>query len=119
MDCYPYTTPPGYGDTFYIYAFDSDNTINPSVPALTPGNNYYNQRIVISDGAFIARWWKGLDTLGNIAQSLQIRDHLQNQWFSNLLSSNLSTSNLMPPYMSTGWPVLPEKSEGPPFLASQ
>ena len=109
MDCYPYTTPPGYGDTFYIYAFDSDNTINPSVPALTPGNNYYNQRIVISDGAFIARWWKGLDTLGNIAQSLQIRDHLQNQWFSNLLSSNLSTSNLMPPYMSTGWPVLPEK----------
>jgi hypothetical protein len=112
MDAYPYTTPAGYGDTYFCYAFDSDNTINPAAPALTPGNNYYNQRIVISDGDFILRWWKGLDILGNIAQQLQIRDHLQNQFFSDLLSANITLTpnpSLMSSYMDTGWAVLPEK----------
>lgn len=105
MDAYPYHTPPGYGDTFYIYAFDAD----ASGANLAQGGNFYNQRIVISDGAFLARWWKGLDTLGNIAAQLQIRDHLQNQYFSDLLNANLAANNIMRPFMNTGWGICPEK----------
>lgn len=101
MDLYPYRTPPGYGDTFFVYAFDGD--------ALTSGNNYYNQRIVISDGDFIARWWKGVDSLGNISQKIQIRDHLSNQYFGDFISPNVTPASLMNPFMDTGWPILPEK----------
>lgn len=100
MEDYTYHTPPGYGDTFFIYAFDGD--------ALTPGSSPQNLKLQINDGDFVARAWKGVDQLGNIAQGIQIRDYLQNRYFSSQITPALA-GGLMTPYMGTGWPILSEK----------
>lgn len=103
MEDYTYSTPQGYGDTFYVYAYDSN------ILPLVSGQNYFNQRVVISDGDFVLRWWKGCDLYSNISQGIQIRDKLQNQFFSDTINPFSQAPNLMGPYMSTGWPVCPEK----------
>lgn len=103
MEDYTYSTPQGYGDTFYVYAYDST-----TLP-LTSGNNYFNQRVNILDGDFILRWWKGCDLYSNISQGIQIRDKLQNQFFSDTLTPFSPAPNLLGAYQSTGWPVCPEK----------
>jgi hypothetical protein len=103
MEDYTYTTPQGYGDTFYVYAYDTDTS------GFTPGTDALNQRIIISDGEFVVRWWRGVDQLGNAARSVQIRDRLQNRYFSDTLNLEPATGSLMNAYMNTGWPVCPEK----------
>ena len=104
MEQYDYQAPPGYGDTFFVYAFDSN-----VLPLLVSGQNYYNQRVGIADGDFVLRWWRGTDLYANIAQGIQIRDRLQTPFFSDNLTTFPSTPNLMGQYMATGWPVCPEK----------
>ena len=106
MEVYDYITPPGYGDTFYIYAFDAD----ASGENLTPGSNAFNRRVNIVNGDFVLRWFKGVDPLGNAGQQIQLYDWLQTPFFSNPISPGLIAANLMLNYMGTGWPVLPEKS---------
>lgn len=105
MEDITYTgTPDGYGDTFYIYAYDS--TVLP----LVSGTSYKNLRVNILDGDFILRWWRGCDLYANIAQGIQIRDRLQNQFFSDTLTPFLSSAtSVLGSYMASGWPVLPEK----------
>lgn len=103
MEDYTYSTPQGYGDTFYVYAYDSTQ-----IP-LTSGQDYFNQRVQIFDGDFILRWWKGCDLYSNISQGIQIRDRLQNQFFATQITPFSPPPNQMGPYMSTGWPVCPEK----------
>jgi len=67
-----YRTPPGYGDTFYCYAYNGE--------LLTNGQDAINQKIEVNDGDFVARYWSGLDT---IATSIQIRDRISNPYFSS------------------------------------
>ena len=106
MEAYDYITPEGYGDTFYVYAFDCDS----SGANLTPGSNAFNQRINIVDGDFVVRWFKGIDPLGNAANGIMLRDALQTPWFSNPITpASPSTGSLMDNLLGTGWPVLPEK----------
>lgn len=90
QDPQAYVTPPGYGDTFYIYAFDGDG-LTAGVPAL-------NQRIPILDGDFIVRQFSGLDTMSS---GIQIRDRLQNPYFGALFAQLGG--------FSSGVPVIPEK----------
>lgn len=102
MEDYTYEGVPGFGDTFFIYAFDGD--------LLTSGVSYNNLRVQINDGDFVLRSWKGVDSLGNIATGIQLRDKLQNQFFSSAISPfTASPSSQLARYMRTGWPVLPEK----------
>ena len=103
MEDYTYTTPPGYGDTFYVYAYDST-----TIP-LVSGSTYNNLRILINDGDFIARWWRGCDLYANISQGIQIRDYLQNPYWSANLQPFLQPSNQQSLLASTGWAILPEK----------
>lgn len=105
MEAYDYQTPEGYGDTYYVYAFDVD----ASGANLTPGSQGYNQRVGINDGAFLMRWWTGAGTYGNAAQGIQLRDRLQNDLFSYIMVQNaLTVGSIMNPYMNSGWPVVPE-----------
>jgi hypothetical protein len=103
MENYNYRTPPGYGDTFFVYAFDAD----ASGANLTPGLNYFNQRIVISDGSFLSRWWRGVDQYGNVSNSIQIRDRLSTPFFSDLLSPASVLGNAQD-YQNSGWGIVPE-----------
>ena len=105
MEAYNYTTPPGYGDTFYVYAFDVDVS-GANLPA---GSNAFNQRQNITNGDFVLRWFKGIDPLGNAAEQIQIRDWLQTPFFSNPISPGLLAPNIMANFMGTGWAVMPEK----------
>lgn len=100
MENYEYKTPPGYGDTFFVYAFDGD--------ALTPGSSPQNLKLQINDGDFVARWWRGVDQLGNISQGIQIRDALQNAYFFAPVNPAQTLNNILNPYMNTGWPIMPE-----------
>lgn len=86
---YDYKTPPGYGDTFFMLAYDGG--------ALTDGQDAYNQKVSVNNGDFILRYWSGLET---IATSIQLRDRIQNPFSSS--SVNLSG-------YQTGVPVIPEK----------
>ena len=103
MEVYDYRTPKGFGDTFFVYAFDVDGS-GANIPA---GSNAYNQRIIISDGEFIVRWWRGADQYGNAANGVQIRDRLQTPWFSDTLSPNSALGNAQD-YQNTGFAVMPE-----------
>lgn len=86
---YEYRTPHGYGDTFFVIAYNGGD--------LTDGQDAYNQKVNIENGDFVLRYWSGLET---IATSIQLRDRIQNPFFSAaaLLSG-----------FSSGVPVLPEK----------
>ena len=96
---YSYPTPPGYGDTFYIYAFDTD--------LLAAGSDVLNQHLSISDGSFLARWWTGVSALGNAAAGVQIRDRLQNNFFSEPITPYAAGSSIQD-LMGTGWGIVPE-----------
>jgi hypothetical protein len=83
----PYRTPPGYGDTFFIYAYNGDGLVNST--------DAYNKSIPISDGDFVLRAWSGL---WSMASKIQIRDAKQTQLFSAFMGwAGLS-----------GVPVVPE-----------
>lgn len=88
---YDYAIPPGYGDTFFMYAFDGD--------VFTAGQSYFSQRIQFRDGAFIVRSWNGQDTVnqGNI----QLYDRYKYYWFAPP-GVNLSS-------FRSGMMVLPER----------
>lgn len=66
MGAYNYRTPRGYGDTFFMNAYDGD--------MLVSGQTYNNQKISVQDGEFAFRFWGGLNT---IARSIQIRNRIQ------------------------------------------
>jgi hypothetical protein len=85
-----YVTPAGFGDTFYVYAFDADS--------LTNGQDAYNQRVVIADGQFVMRQWAGLYSC---ASGIQIRNRLQNPLNSGSKGATMSG-------FKTGTPVIPE-----------
>src|SRR5580658_7127842 len=58
MGLYDYTTPAGYGDTFFQYVYPAD--------ALANGSTVLQQAAaLIDDGDFILRHWAGLDTVVN------------------------------------------------------
>lgn len=97
-DPYTYHTPEGYGDTFFIYAFDADS--------LTNGTTVINQRIPILDGDFIVRYVSGLDT---VASGIQIRDRLSNPWFGGNNANGAASLFALLGGFGSGWPVLPEK----------
>jgi hypothetical protein len=107
MEAYDYLTPDGFGDTYFVYAFDVDNAGGMGAN-ITPGANALRQRIGINDGEFRARWWRGVDQYGNASQGIQIRDRLQNQYFSDTLVLNPTSGSLMNPTMNTGFPIMPE-----------
>ena len=75
---YDYKVPTGFGDTFFIYAF------NPSANGLITGDAFL-QSISILDGDFICRAWSGDDTITDPTTgpaSIQIYDTLRHAWFS-------------------------------------
>lgn len=86
-----YVVPAGFGDTFFIYAFDADG--------LTNGQDVYNQRVQVVDGAFVMRQWMGLN---NVATAIQIRNRLQTPFNGGARGANYSQ------YL-TGVPMIPEE----------
>lgn len=91
MEDYTYYTPPGYGDTFFMYAFDA--------APLTNGSDYQQLLVPIADGDFVMRYWAGLDTC---ATSIQIRNRLQRPLNSGAQGINLTR-------FSSGVPHIPEE----------
>jgi hypothetical protein len=78
---YEYQTPDGYGDIFFVYAF------NPAANNLVDGNSYFLLAIPIQDGDFIVRAWAGADTVltSGVPHSsdgtIQIYDDQLQIWF--------------------------------------
>ncbi len=87
----PYVVPAGFGDTFFVYAFDADG--------LTNGQDVYNKRVRIDDGSFVLRQWSGLDT---VASAIQIRNRIQNPFNAGARGANYSQYR-------TGVPLVPEE----------
>ncbi len=85
-----YVVPAGYGDTFFVYAFDADG--------LTNGLDAYNQRVRVNDGSFVMRQWSGLNS---VASGIQIRNRLQNPL--NAGSRGATMGGFL-----TGVPMVPE-----------
>lgn len=55
MSVYDYVTVPGFGDTYYAYAFNAGS--------LTNGNSYLLQKIDVLNWDFICRHWAGWETV--------------------------------------------------------
>src|SRR6202789_3033104 len=100
---YDYNTPAGYGDSFFVYAFQGED-VN-----LQNGGNYALQQINILDADFVCRLWSGAQLLvltGATAPSasdvtIQVYDTVKNSWFWLPILS----AGLFPPSFA----VLPEK----------
>lgn len=90
---YDYTTPAGYGDTFFQYVYDADS--------LTDGNNYFQQGIRVTDGLFIPRYWGGLESVVAASGSIQIYDWLKRQLFASPIIQNTMIG-------ASGKAILPE-----------
>jgi hypothetical protein len=71
---YDYLIPRGYGDTFFQYVFDAQIQAD-----LVDGTDRLQLGIPVFDGAFLARYWSGLNT---ISHKLQIYDWLARKFFS-------------------------------------
>lgn len=87
---YHYSPPPGYGDTFFMYAYNGG--------LLTNGTEVDGVHINIYDGDFVCRYWAGLET---IATKIMIYDPLIRKCFA----SPVDYSTPRP----TGMVVLPER----------
>lgn len=92
MGLYDYTTPPGFGDTFFQYVFNAD--------ALTNGQSYLDlAAALIDDGDFILRSWAGLETVvDNTTGTLQMYDPGKRNFFSSpaLLAGFASGKSVAP-----------------------
>ena len=58
---YPYITPHGYGDTFFIYAMNGEDL------GILNGESYSLLNLTINDGDFICRVWSGVMRLLGMA----------------------------------------------------
>ncbi len=74
---YEYTTPPGFGDTFYQYVYDAQGQ------GLSNGSTVLQVGPPVINGDFLMRYWSGLST---IAQGLKIFD-----WQGRFRSSDFMT----------------------------
>jgi hypothetical protein len=91
---YPYTTPPGMGDSFYIYSVNGED-----IP-LVDGDNYSLVGVTVEDADFIWRAWSGAALLLGDGGTVQLYDGARNAFFQlPVLQTNF------PPAMA----VLPEK----------
>lgn len=75
---YDYTTPTGFGDTFYQYVFDAQD-----VSGIANGQTLFQVGPHVVDGDFLLRYWSGLST---IAQGLKFYD-----WQGRFRSSDFMT----------------------------
>lgn len=87
---YTYPNPPGYGDTFFMYAYNGSDNI-------TNGSDYFNLTIPVQDGDFVARYWAGADT---ITTKIQIYDSLMRKTSSEAVDYSS---------FKTGMLILPER----------
>lgn len=106
---YDYQTPPGYGDSFFIYAFNGlDN-------GLVNASSYSLLGIPVTDGEFICRGFSGPQLLlaaSNLATdgTVQVYDTLTRGWFQLPVSPLLYTNRSTTPSPGSGMQgVLPEK----------
>lgn len=92
MGLYDYTTPPGYGDTFFQYVFNAD--------ALTNGQTYFNQAAaLIDDGDFVLRSIAGFETVVDpVLGALQFYDPNIRNFFASpaFLGGFASSKAVMP-----------------------
>ena len=92
MGLYDYTTPPGYGDTFFQYVYNADG--------LTNGQTYAAQvAAAIDDGDFVLRDIAGFETVVDpVLGSLQFYDPNIRNFFSSpaLLGAWASSKAVMP-----------------------
>lgn len=90
---YDYTqTPPGYGDTFFMFAYNGDSLTNGTSPSLVA--------LPITNGDFICRYWSGLES---IADGIQLYDAVQRRWFGDVVNWGATSG------FATGCVVLPER----------
>lgn len=73
---YDYSTPAGYGDTFFQYVFDAQGA------GLTDTTDRNQLGVEVDDGDFLLRYWSGLPT---IADRLQIYDWLGRRFASEAM----------------------------------
>lgn len=100
---YDYTTPQGYGDSFFVYAFQGEDA------NLVNGDSYSLQQIPILDAAFVCRLWSGahlvvltgMSNPGPTDGTVQVYDTVKNSWFWLPILS----AGLFPPAFA----VIPEK----------
>jgi hypothetical protein len=101
---YDYSTPKGYGDSFFVYAF------NPLDSGLTVGGNYSLQGIQVNDGDFICRGFSGPQLILGTNGSIQVYDYLTRSWFFLPVSPLLFTKSTTAPATGAGlFGVCPEK----------
>jgi hypothetical protein len=92
MSLYDYTTPAGYGDTFFQYVYAADALANGSTVLQLAA-------ALIDDGDFILRHWAGLDTVvNNTTGTVQFYDSNIRNFFSSpaLLGSFASGKSVLP-----------------------
>lgn len=75
---YDYTTPPGFGDTFFQYVFDAQNQ-----SGIANGQTLFQVGPHVTNGDFLMRYWAGLSTIAN---GLKFYD-----WQSRFRSSDFMT----------------------------
>lgn len=73
---YDYKTPPGVGDTFFQYVFDTQGA------GLVDGTDRLQLGVEVDDGEFLLRYWSGLPT---IADKLQVYDWLGRRFASEAM----------------------------------
>src|SRR5580658_2586056 len=96
MSAYPYATPKGFGDTFFIYNLNGEDL------PLVNGNSYSLAGIPVEDGMFVCRAWSGAPLIVNLATgTIQMYDGARNTWFQLPILQN----GIFPPNMA----VVPEK----------
>lgn len=92
-EIYHYPVPQGYGDTFFVYAYDG------GAQPLVNGQSYQGLSIPILDGDFVVRYTTGFETIGT---GFQVYDSLLRQTSSDFM-------NLGAGYLPTGILAVPER----------